>query len=154
VQQLSLEWLHPAPVTTLRLGDGLDFGYVQGFSFGEELPAVAGVAPRSYRWLLDHGRIVLPLPAPLRPGAVVRLRVAGGVPGTTPLTITLGGVTTVLPARAGEWRVYHVAVPLGLIGQSRLELGLSAPTFIPVQLNPASGDARLLSVMVSDLAVE
>ena len=154
VQQLSLEWLHPAPVTALRLGDGLDFGYVQGFSFGEELPAVAGAAPRSYRWLLDQGRIVLPLVAPLRPGAVVRLRVAGGVPGATPLTVAMGGVTTVLSAQGGAWRVYQVAVPTSLIGQRRLALELRAPSFIPVQRNPASGDARLLSVMVSDVSVE
>ncbi|NTU85001.1 MAG: tetratricopeptide repeat protein [Chloroflexales bacterium] len=154
VQKLTLEWLHPAPVTALTLGDGLDFGYVQGFSFGEELPAAAGEAPRSYRWLRERGRIVLPLPATLRPGMVVRLRVAGGVPGETPLTITLGGVATVLPARGGEWRVYQIAVPASLAGQSRLELGLRAPTFIPVQQNPASGDARLLSVMVSDVVVE
>jgi hypothetical protein len=97
---------------------------------------------------------VLPLPAPLRPGAVLRLRVAGGVPGETPLTITLGGATTVLPVRAGEWRLYQLAVPDGLAGQGSLELELRAPTFIPVQQNPASGDARLLSVMISDLAVE
>ena len=154
VQTLTLAWLHPAPVTALQLGNGLDFGYVQGFSFGELLPATASEPPRSYRWLREQGQIVLPLPAPLRPGAMLHLRLAGGVAGATPLTVTLGGVTTVLPVQAGVWRVYQVVVPASLVGQSRLEFGLNAPTFIPIELNPASDDARLLSVMVSDVGVE
>ncbi|HMQ35576.1 MAG TPA: tetratricopeptide repeat protein, partial [Chloroflexaceae bacterium] len=154
VQKLALEWLRPDPTTALRLGNGLDFGYLDGFSFGEDLPAEGAAPPRSYRWLQGWGVVRLPLPEPLAPGAVLRLRVAGGVPGDTPLTVSVGGAETTLPVRGGEWRVYRVAVPDTLAGQSSLEFELRAPTFIPVQLNPGSADARLLSVMVSDVAVE
>ncbi len=154
VQKLAMEWLRPDPVSALRLGNGLDFGYLDGFSFGEDLPAEGDGTPRSYRWLQGWGVVRLPLPEPLRPGAVLRLRVAGGVPGDTPLTISVGGAETTVPVRGGEWRIYRVAVPDALAGQTSLEFELRAPTFIPVQLNPAGGDARLLSVMVSDVAVE
>jgi hypothetical protein len=154
VQLLSLEWLKPLPRYSLRLGDGLDFGYLMGFSFGEDGPPGPDGAPRTYRWLQGDGVIVLPLPEPLREGAVVRLRAAGGVPGTTPLGVTLGDSAATLPVRAGEWRIYQVAVPPALAGRSELTIRLHAPTFIPVQLNPGSGDARLLSVMISDVAVE
>jgi len=154
IQKLSLEWLRPTPVTALRLGNGLDFGYLDGFSFGEDGPPDLDGTPRSYRWLQGAGVIELPLPAPLREGDVVRLRAAGGVPGDTPLRVTIGDTTTTLPVRAGEWRTYRIAVPPELEGQQRLRITLAAPTFIPVQLNPAVGDARLLSVMISDVAVE
>ncbi len=154
VQKLAMEWLRPDPTRALRLGDGLDFGYLDGFSFGEDLPTEGAAPPRSYRWLQGWGVIRLPLPEPLAPGAVLRLRAAGGVPGDTPLTISLGGTETTLPVRGGEWRIYRVTVPDSLVGQSSLEFELRAPTFLPVQLNPGSTDARLLSVMVSDVAVE
>ncbi len=154
VQLLSLEWLTPTPRYALQLGNGLDFGYLMGFSFGEDGPPGPDGAPRTYRWLQGDGLIVLPLPEPLREGAVVRLRATGGLPGETPLSVTLGDTTTTLPVRAGEWRIYQVAVPPALAGQTRLTIRLEAPTFIPVQLNPNSSDARLLSVMISDVAVE
>ncbi len=154
VQKLAMEWLRPAPLTRLQLGDGLDFGYLDGFSFGEALAAGPGGQPATYRWLQGRGIIRLPLPAPLAEGAVVRLRVAGGPLGATPLTLEVGDVRLTLPVRGGEWRTYRVAVPTSLAGARQLELHLSAPTFIPVQLDPARGDARLLSVMVSDVAVE
>lgn len=154
VQKLAMEWLRPAPTNALRLGNGVDFGYLDGFSFGEELPAGGDAAPTTYRWLQGQGVIALPLPEPLRPGAVVRLRMTGGPGASTPLTITLGDTTTTIQVRAGEWRSYRIAIPEQLVGQSRLELRLRAPTFIPVQLNPQSGDARLLSIMISDVAVE
>lgn len=153
VQKLAMEWLRPPPLTALRLGNGLDFGYLDGFSFGEELPA-GGDAPRTYRWLQNRGIIRLPLPEPLSAGAVLRLRMAGGLPGDTPLRLMLGEERVTMPVRGGEWRVYRVAVPAGLSGASQLEIRLEAPTFIPVQINRASGDARMLSVMISDVAVE
>lgn len=154
VQRLSLEWLRPAPIAALTLGDGVDFGYLEGFSFGERLPPGPDGTALSYRWLQGHGRVVLPLPEPLHEGSVVRLRLAGGLPGETPLRLTIGGQATTIVVRGGEWRIYQVVVPASLVGQRELELRLDAPTFIPVQMNPASGDARLLSVMVSQVAVE
>lgn len=153
VQKLTLEWLHPAHTNVLRLGDGLDFGYLDGFSFGEDLPPEPDGTIVSYRWLQGHGVIVLPLAEPLRVGSSVRLRLAGGLPGDTPLEISVGGKTTIIAVRGGEWRNYQLAVPESLAGQERIEIRLNAPTFIPVQLNPQSGDARLLSLMVSSIAV-
>jgi len=154
VQKLSLEWLRPDPTTVLRLGDGVDFGYLEGFSFGEQLPSAADGATTTYRWLQGHGRLVLPLPRPLREGDTIRLRLAGGLPGDTPLRLAFGGQATTVAVRGGEWRSYRVAVPASLAGQTRLELRLDAPTFIPARVTPGSDDARVLSIMVSRVAVE
>jgi 4-amino-4-deoxy-L-arabinose transferase-like glycosyltransferase len=154
IQKLAMEWLRPVPVTSLRLGNGLDFGYLDGFSFGEDLPPDPDGETRSYRWLQGWGIITLPLTEPLQAGDVLRLRLAGGPLGDTPVTISLGGSETTLMVRGGEWRSYRLAVPERLAGQQTISLELRAPTFIPVQVNPASGDARLLSVMVSDVGVE
>jgi 4-amino-4-deoxy-L-arabinose transferase-like glycosyltransferase len=154
VQKLAMEWLRPDPVTALRLGNGLDFGYLDGFSFGEDLPPDPDGETRSYRWLQGWGVITLPLAEPLRAGDVLRLRMAGGPLGDTPVTATIGGVETTLTVRGGEWRSYRVAVPEALAGQRSLTVELRAPTFIPVQVNRGSADARLLSVMVSDVGVE
>lgn len=154
VQRLAMEWLQPAPVSALNLGNGLDFGYLDGFSFGERLPAVGDDSPRSYRWLQGRGIISLPLAEPLREGASVRLRAAAPGPGVTPLTVSFGGMTTTVAVRGGEWRVYRIVVPEQLVGAERLAIELSAPTFIPIQRDRTSGDARMLSVMVSNVAVE
>ncbi|MFV9507391.1 MAG: glycosyltransferase family 39 protein [Oscillochloridaceae bacterium umkhey_bin13] len=154
VQRLALRWLNPVPLSHLRLGNGLDFGYLDGFSFGEQLAAGATSATRSYRWLGAKGSIVLPLPAPLTEGTTVRFRVAGGLPGETPLTVRIGDLTTTLPIRGGEWRRFALALPADLVGQTSLTIEFAAPTFIPFQQNPASDDARLLSVMISDVIVE
>lgn len=154
IQKLAMEWLRPDPVTALRLGNGLDFGYLDGFSFGEDLPPDPDGQPRTYRWLQGWGIIRLPLPEPLQAGDVLRLRMAGGPVGDTPVTLSIGGIETTVLVRGGEWRSYRIGVPDSLAGQQSLTVELRAPTFIPVQVNPASGDARLLSVMVSDVGVE
>ncbi|MEI7772164.1 MAG: phospholipid carrier-dependent glycosyltransferase [Chloroflexales bacterium] len=154
VQKLTLAWLNPAPASSLVIGDGLDFGYLDGFSFGEDLPPQPDGAAASYRWLEGNGVIVLPLPAPLRAGSVLSLRMAGVTPGATQLTLEVGGARIGIPVAGGQWRTYRVAVPEGLAGQSRIELRLHAPTFIPLQLNPQSTDARQLSLMISRVSVE
>jgi 4-amino-4-deoxy-L-arabinose transferase-like glycosyltransferase len=154
IQKLAMEWLRPAPVQSLRLGDGLDFGYLDGFSFGEDAPPDPDGQARSYRWLQGWGIISLPLTEPLQAGDVLRLRMAGGPVGDTPVRLTIGGVETEVTVAAGKWRTYRIAVPDSLAGQSRITVELRAPTFIPVQVNPASGDARLLSVMISAVAVD
>jgi hypothetical protein len=154
IQKLAMEWLRPDPVASLRLGNGLDFGYLDGFSFGEDLPPEPDGEVRSYRWLQGWGVVSLPLPAPLERGDVLRLRMAGGPATSTPVTLTIGGVKTTIAVRGGEWRSYRIGVPERLAGQERLTVELRAPTFIPVQVRPASGDARLLSVMISEIAVE
>jgi hypothetical protein len=153
VQALTLQWLNPDATNTLTLGDGLDFGYLQGFSFGEDLSEADG-SVRSYRWLQGDGKIVLPLARPLQEGSFVRLRMTGTLPDTTPLRVTIGDHTTTLHVRSGEWRVYRVPVPATMAGQQRITIALHAPTFVPVQFNPASSDARLLSLMISNVAVE
>lgn len=154
VQKLTLAWLNPPPTSDLTLGDGLDFGYLDGFSFGEDLPPQPDGAAVSYRWLQGNGVIALPLPAPLRAGSVLSLGMAGVTPGVTPLTLELGGARVTIPVQGGQWQVYHVAVPESLEGQSRVELRLHAPTFVPLQQDPRSTDARQLSLMISRVAVE
>ncbi|NJN18177.1 MAG: tetratricopeptide repeat protein [Oscillochloris sp.] len=154
VQLLSMEWLPRDPVTTLDIGNGLDFGYLDGFSFGEDLPPQIDGDVVSFRWLQSRGVIELPLPEPLQAGSVITLRMTGGLPGETPLDLTIDGVPTQVMVRGGEWRNYRIAVPDSLIGRNRLEIRLQAPTFIPVQVNPASSDARLLSLMISKVSVD
>lgn len=154
VQQLGLAWLEPAPLTSLRVGNGLDIGYLEGFSFGETLPSTDTGPPQTYRWLEAEGRLILPLPEPLQEGDVVHLRMAGGIEGVTPLRVQLGSTEVTIPVEAGAWRVYRLAVPAELHGAHELEIRLSAPTFIPLQVNPTSYDARRLSVKVSDAGLE
>ncbi|NJM09029.1 tetratricopeptide repeat protein [Candidatus Gracilibacteria bacterium] len=153
VQALTLQWLKPDATNALTLGNGLDFGYLQGFSFGEELIETDG-SPRSYRWLQGDGSIVLPLTRPLEKGSFVRLRMTGTGPTATPLRITIGGQNTTIQVRSGEWRVYRVPVPEELYGQQQIRMVLARPSLVPVQYNPASTDARLLSLMISNVAVE
>jgi len=61
------------------VGDQRDLGYIAGFSRPEEEP------DGSFRWLTEAGRVVLPLPEPLRPDSTLSLRMSGGRPGETPL---------------------------------------------------------------------
>jgi hypothetical protein len=150
IQALTLQWLRPPATDDLRLGDGLDFGYVLGFSPGED----AAGGGFSYRWLQGDGRLSLPLQTVLAPGSALELRLAGGPDGPTPLDVTIGGVRTTLAVSTGQWRVYRVMVPLELAGQQHLDVQLHAPTFIPAHRDPASTDTRPLSLMVSDVRVK
>lgn len=154
VQKLAMEWGLQPPTNSLRLGSGVDHGYVQGFSFGERLPLDANGNQLSYRWLQGEGVIVLPLATTPEDGAVIRLQMAGSPLGDTPLTVSVDGVTTTLQVRSNEWRSYRLAIPAGSAADGRIEVRLRAPTFIPVQALPGSEDARLLSLMVSSIAVE
>jgi 4-amino-4-deoxy-L-arabinose transferase-like glycosyltransferase len=149
IQHWALTWLRPAPMRVLMLGDGLDIGYLEGFSPGER------DATSSFRWLESDGRIVLPLDAPLEPGAVVELRLASGRATTTPLAVRIGdGPVVQLAVSGGQWRVYRVPVPAEQSGATRVEIHLSAPTFVPAREQPGSGDARALSLMVSEVRVQ
>jgi 4-amino-4-deoxy-L-arabinose transferase-like glycosyltransferase len=152
IQQLTLQWLQPVPLRTLTLGNGLDFGYVQGFSPGEQL-ALSDGSNLSYRWLTGSGVVRLPLAAPLSAGALIELRLGSGRASAVPLTIRLADSEVTLPVQAGAWRRYLIQVPDTLVGQRQIELHLQAPTFIPMEADPTSSDARLLSIMVSEVGV-
>jgi 4-amino-4-deoxy-L-arabinose transferase-like glycosyltransferase len=154
VQKLAMEWLPLEPTSSLTLGNGVDFGYLDGFSFGEDLPPQTDGDIVSFRWLQGSGIIRLPLPEPLSEGDVLQIRMAGGTPGISPLEVSVGSFQTTLPVRGGEWRVFHLPVPADLVGQTEITVLLQAPTFIPLQSDPTSTDARLLSVMISRLSLE
>lgn len=153
VQALTLEWLRPAPTQRLTLGDGLDFGYLRGFSFGESLALPDG-SRKTYRWLQSDGLIALPLTTPLRADSVINLRMAIGRPEGTTLRLTFDdGSSVTIPVVGGQWRTYQVAAPDTLAGEQELRLTLAAPAFIPAQTDPASIDARALSLMISAIEV-
>lgn len=145
VQRWALHWLRPAATTAVQLGNGTDLGYIAGFSAAET------DATSSFRWLGNAGKIVLPLDAPIQPGATVALRVVA--PRATPLTVSMGGQRTTVTITPGQWREYVLPVPEELAGQQTLTLDLSAPPFIPLYQNPASDDMRQLSVMISAVRV-
>lgn len=149
IQAWALEWMRPPATAQLHLGDGRDIGYIAGFTQPEQ------AADTSFRWLTESGRVVLPLPAPLSASSTVVIRVAAGKPGTTPLSVRVGaGPAWQLPISDGSWRDYRLPIPPDLAGQTRLELSLSAPPFIPASGDPSSTDLRVLSVRISDVRVE
>jgi len=149
IQRWALEWLRPPPTGNLALSDGLDLGYISGFSGGESDPA------GSFRWLSGDGRVLLPLAAPLHPGSTVVLRMTSGRPEEVPLDVWIGDrrAGRVLIA-SGSWRAYRLPVPPELAGGTHVDVRLSAPGFVPARRAPASDDARLLSLMVAQVRVE
>ena len=148
IQRWSLTWLRPAPTATLQLGDGLDLGYLAGFSAGEAAPE------GSFRWLEGEGILVLPLPRPLEPGSTVTLRAVSGRPEDVALRVRIGdGPEQEVLVRGGQWRSYRFQVPPEMAGRQVLEVHLEAPTFIPARNDPASSDSRTLSLMVSEVRV-
>lgn len=158
IQMLTRAWLRPPPTLHLHLGNNLDYGYLEGFSFGEQTTGPDSDLV-SYRWLQRHGRIVLPLPQPLQPGSRVTLRMAGPAEGTA-LRLRFNncaGTACRVPdinVVGGMWRSYDVMVPPALVGQQQLDLTLAAPAFIPALHDPTSNDMRPLSLMISMIQVE
>jgi len=149
IQRWALDWLRPSPVEILAVGSGLDMGYLTGFSPAEQ-DATGG-----FRWLEGRGVLVLPLAEPLRDDAVLLLSMTGGeAEATTPLTVRIGdGAAWRVPVVRGEWRRYHLLVPSERVTDQRIVIELSAPTFVPVRLDPASNDARALSLRLSRVQV-
>ena len=98
---------------------------------------------------------MLPVPAPLLASNTLVLHMTGSHPGATPLDVWIGDrwAGRVL-VENGSWRDYRLPVPAELVGQRRLAISLRAPTFVPALLNPASDDARTLSLMISSVRVE
>lgn len=153
LQELTLAWLAPPPTTSLNLGNDLDYGYLTGFSFGEQAELPNG-DQLTYRWLQGQGRISLPLPEPLPSGSRVTLRMAGGGAGT-PLRLRFSdGTSTSVWVTGGMWRAYRLVVPPALVGQQHLTLRLEAPQFIPALQDAAGKDLRPLSLMISAVQVE
>ena len=149
IQAWALEWLRPLPRAEQALDGASDIGYISGFSSAE------GDEGRRFRWLKDTGRIVLPLPAPLRPEQAVVLRMTGGQPGVTALDVWLGDRWVGrVPVESGAWRDYRLPIPAELAGQHQAAIRLRAPTFVPAQRDPASDDMRALSLMISAVRVE
>jgi tetratricopeptide (TPR) repeat protein len=149
IQAWALEWLRP-PLRAEQALDGAgDIGYISGFSSAE------GGEGRRFRWLKGIGRIVLPLPAPLRPEQAVVLRMTGGQPGVTALDVWLGDRWVGrVPVESGGWRDYRLPIPAELAGQRQAAIRLSAPTFVPALRDRASDDMRALSLMISAVRVE
>lgn len=153
IQILTLDWLRPPRTDRLVLGNGLDFGYISGFSPGEIQGNPDG-SMFAYRWLQGTGRIVLPLAQPLRTDSVLTLHMAGGYGAMTPLQVTMGGQTVTVDAPVGRWRVYQLHIPETLAGQQKLDITLKATTFIPARVYPDSSDTRPLSLMISTVGVQ
>src|SRR6185503_13534531 len=111
IQAWALEWFRPPPRTAQALDGAGDIGYISGFSSAE------GDEGRRFRWLKDNGRIVLPLPTPLRAEQAVVLRMTGGPPGVTALDIWLGDRWVGrIPVASGTWRDYRLPIPAELVG--------------------------------------
>lgn len=149
IQRWAIDWLRPPPVTRVQLGNGLDIGYIAGFS-----PPEYG-ALGSFRWLEGSGAIIIPLSEPLPAGASINLSVAGAPNAeVTPLTVRIGdGPEWILPIARGQWRSYSIPAPPDQIGASRVTITLRAPTFVPALLDPTSDDARALSLMIAEVRV-
>ncbi len=149
IQRWALAWLRPPATNSLHLSKGFDLGYIDGFSGGEEGPA------GTFRWLSGAGQVHLPLRTPLTPASNVFLRLTSGRPSAVPLDVWAGdywlGQALV---SSGEWREYRFALPPELAGTTTLELRLRAPTFVPAREDPASDDARMLSLMISQVRVQ
>ncbi len=153
IQHYALRWLPVPPTYSLNLGNGLDLGYVAGFSAGESMGQDGNTI--HYRWLQGSGQIELPLPQPLREGSTIALRMTSGQPQAVPLTVGFGPdqPRVTLQVAGGKWRVYHLEVPSTLAGQEQVRLSLDAPVFIPAHRYSESVDVRPLSLMMSDIRV-
>jgi hypothetical protein len=139
-QQALLEWswqnLRPAPVTQLSVGDGLDFGYIQGVYKAEEQQGALA------RW--SDGRAQLRLSAP--PAArLLRLRLAAPRPdgGAHGLACAAGTCTPL--TLAATWRTYTIVLPSSAGPQLLVEI--QSDTFL-------AQDGRRVGVLIDSVGVE
>lgn len=149
IQRWAITWVRSPATTGVAIGNGLDLGYVAGFSPAEQ--SAAG----SYRWLEGDGTILLPLPQPASADQQVVLRLTSGRDQPAPLTVRInGGAAQQIDVQPGQWRVYHLALPPEAIGAQQIRLDLHAPVFVPARTTPGSNDARALSLMASAAGVQ
>ncbi len=133
------------PPALLDVGNGLDLGYICGFT--------AALPDTHWRWTTGYTQVRLAPPA--TSPATLTLRLDSGRPATVPPTtvvVTLpSGRQHTLTVGAG-WQEY--TVPLGkddvpATQQSgALVVTLDSATFTPREDDPASDDGRVLGVMV------
>ncbi len=148
-QRWALAHVPVEPRETLVLGDdALDLGYIAGFAGAER------VGERSYRWLSGNGAVVLPLTEPLVAGAELQIEMAAPIALSGVVEVLVNDHPALLLRPDPGWRTYHLVVPPSLAGQTTLRLELRAPTYMPMNADPASADARALSVMVHRVAVK
>jgi hypothetical protein len=132
--QAMLDWswehMRPAPISSLILGDGLDFGYVGGFYPAEVLDG------RRARWSKGQGLLRLKGGSGTR---LLRLTLAAPQPGGTNLSICSAGNCATLQV-GPNWRSYTVALPP--TAGPEIVVELRSTTF-------AATDGRRLGVLVS-----
>jgi hypothetical protein len=109
-------------------------------------PNYAGGRPR--RWTNGAARLVVPLDPQDRPGALLLDLEAG--PAGCDLTVRVNGRVLVHEALPpGPW---SKAVDLADLDRGRdLTLELLSDTFVPHELDPASGDERPLGLLVKEV---
>ena len=121
-QQRLAEWswreLRPGPRTYVKIGDGVDFGYIGGVYMAEKQQGVMA------RW--SNGRALLRLPG-AGPG-VLRLRLAAPQPDRMPThaEVCVAGRCQVLSV-GPTWRTYELPLATNLAGVQQIEI--SSDTF-------------------------
>ncbi len=143
LEMLEWAWLHldTPPSAAVDVGDGLDFGFVDGMYAAEQQLG------RTARW--TKGQAALRL-AGSEAGATIRLTLAAPRPDTHSVRaqICVGERchdVEVTPT----WRVYELAVPPA----DHYEVAISTTTFDPQALEGQASDSRRLGVLVDGAAV-
>lgn len=154
-------WLHliPPPTTRIDLGNGLDWGYIDGF-YGRE-----GVAeqPDNLRWTSTQARLRFP-GAGTGAAQVLRLRVASPRPADMPApTLTITRPAACLPDTdscqqhvsepiSADWQVIEIALEPTPAGED-VVISLQSPIFVPgpgelKERQQAREKLRLLGVQI------
>ncbi len=139
---LSLE-----PLQRLDVGNGLDYGYVNGVHDSETAGGI------TFRWTQGEGRFRLPTAAP----ATVRIRARLAAPRlgretAVPVEAWVGKSLLARWEVAPTWGLYETS-PLQLSAGGTIELRIRSTTFIPQEVDPSQPDTRALGVQVDWLEI-